>query len=311
MATDRDAIHLELLLEGDQVAVCSATPQAVEQAAGRLVAEFRASSGARGMAMSEAEIRAACWPPLAARLAAMLSGGDRPGDASGGGFVESALCFLVTLAYRHPRGGERYTVSIAADGRVRIARRPNRLLARNSVVLGNHRRSMAAVAPSRAGIALLFCVAVLAGGLAPAPATAESDGPYVHGETRTADQKLIVCLDKQTALSVARAVNGALMSLREEILAAPDDAARQAIYEEKLYPSVGWQFLMAAVYEQTCSLVDEADHVSRRTVQLGPPELIAIAASHSVVESDMLYGKEKVPLTVWVVTTEKVPPVGP
>jgi hypothetical protein len=159
-------------------------------------------------------------------------------------------------------------------------------------------------------IVLILLLLVLTFG----PATsvrAESEGAYVHGETRTADKKLIVCLDRQTALGVARAVNGALMALREEILAAPDEAARQAIYEDKLYSSVGWQFLMAAVYEQSCSLIEEADHVSRRTVQLGPPELDVIEASHSVVESDMLYGEAKVPLTVWVVTTETVPPVGP
>lgn len=161
--------------------------------------------------------------------------------------------------------------------------------------------------PSRLGVAVLLLLAAL-GGLH--PALAESDGPYVHGQTRKADQKLIVCLDKETALGVARAVNGALMSLRDDILAAPDDGARQKIYEERLYTSVGWQHLMAMIYEQRCSLVDEADHVSRATVQLGPPELDAIGASHSVVETDMLYGEAQTPLTVWVVTTEKVPPVG-
>ncbi len=143
------------------------------------------------------------------------------------------------------------------------------------------------------------------------PARGETDGPYVHGETRTADQKLIVCLDRETALGVARAVNGALMGLQPEILAAPDDETRQAIFEDKLYPSIGWQHLMSMIYEQRCSLVDEADHVSQRTVQVGPPELEAIAASHSVVESQMLYGEAKAPLTVWIVTTEPVPPVGP
>lgn len=301
MASRNDPIHLFLVLHGNDVAVCSATPQAVEQAAGRLVEEFRAASGARGMTMAPAEIRAACWPPLAARLCAMLS--DKAArDESRGGFIESALSFLVTLAFRHPRGGERYTVHIAADGKVRVARRPHRLLARNSVVLGNHRNAVAA---------LLLALALAASGLSWQPALAESDGPYVHGETRTADQKLIVCLDKETALGVARAVNGALMGLREEILAAPDDAARQAIYENKLYPSVGWQHLMGMIYEQRCSLVDEADHVSQRTVAVGPPELVAIAASHSVVESEMLYGEAQAPLTVWVVTTEPVPPVGP
>jgi len=139
---------------------------------------------------------------------------------------------------------------------------------------------------------------------------AETDGPYVHGQPRQADQKLIVCLDEKDALGVARAVNGALMGLRDDILAAPDDAARQKVYEDKLYVSVGWQHLMNAIYEERCSLVDEADHVSRRTVQIGPPELVAIDASHSVVESEMFYGEHLVPRIVWVVTTEQVPPVG-
>lgn len=142
------------------------------------------------------------------------------------------------------------------------------------------------------------------------PGLAETAGPYVHGEQRQGDGKLIVCLDEKDALGVARAVNGALMGLREEILAAPDEAARQKVFEEKLYSSVGWQHLMAAVYDDRCSLVEEADHVSRRTVQIGPPELVAIEASHSVVESEMLYGEARAPLTVWVVTTQPVPPVG-
>lgn len=312
MASATEPVHLELLLGSEEVAVCSAAPEAVYRAAGRLVEEFRASSGERGMAMEEAEIRAACWPPLVSRLAAMLSADQDSRHGSAGAFIEAALCFLVTLAYRRLRGGERYAVRIGADGKVAVARRPRRLIGRNTVVLGNHRHAVAGGHRSRMAASHLLCLAVLAMLCLSAPtARAESAGPYVHGETRTADQKLIVCLDKQTALSVARAVNGALMSLREEILAAPDDAARQAIYENKLYPSMGWEYLMGAVYEQSCSLVDEADHVSRRTVQLGPPELEAISASHSVIESDMLYGEAKVPLTVWVVTTEQVPPVGP
>lgn len=159
---------------------------------------------------------------------------------------------------------------------------------------------------------LLRCVPVFAlACLLSLPAAAESAGPYVHGQTREADQKLIVCLDRETALGVARAVNGALMALRDDILAAPDDAARQALYEERLYTSLGWQHLMAMIYEQRCSLVDEADHVSQRTVRRGPPELDAIEASHSVVESEMLYGENQVVLTVWVVTTQAVPAVGP
>lgn len=142
------------------------------------------------------------------------------------------------------------------------------------------------------------------------PGLAESEGPYVHGQKRQGDQKLIVCLDRETALGAARAVNGALMGLRDDILAAPDDAARQEIYETRLYPSVGWQHLMSMIFEQRCSLVDEADHVSHRTVQRGPPELDAIKASHSVVESEMLYGDNQAAVTVWVVTTQAVPPVG-
>ena len=158
---------------------------------------------------------------------------------------------------------------------------------------------------------LAACLLALACALLAArPGLAETAGPYVHGEQRQGDRKLIVCLDEKDALGVARAVNGALQGLREEILAAPDDAARQKVFEEKLYASVGWQHLMVAIYDDRCSLVEEADHVSRRTVQLGPPELLAIDASHSVVETEMHYGESRAPLTVWVVTTQPVPPVG-
>ena len=155
----------------------------------------------------------------------------------------------------------------------------------------------------------LVMLAALAG-LPAVAARAESLGPYVHGQKRQGDAKLIVCLEKDVALGVARAVNGALMGLREEILAAPDDAARQEVYETRLYPSVGWQHLMSMIFDQRCSLVEEADHVSLRTVQMGPPDLLAIEASHSVIESEMLYGESQAPLVVWIVTTQDVPPVG-
>lgn len=308
--TAPEPIHLDLLLDDRQAAACSATPEAVLAAAGRLREEFRASSGARGMAMNDAEIDAACWPPLAARLAAMLAPQEGAPDRAGGGFAEAALSFLVTLAFPRPRAGEHFTVRFAASGDVHVERRPRRMMARNSVRLGNH--GQAAGGSARPAAASLLCLAMLAAlCLSGWPAAAETDGPYVHGAMREGDRKLIVCLDEETALGVARAVNGALMGLRDEILAAPDDAARQKVYEDKLYPSVGWQHLMNAVYDKRCSLVDEADHVSRRTVRLGPPELVAIAASHSVVESEMLYGESQAPLTVWVVTTENVPAVEP
>lgn len=304
------SIHLELVLDDRQTATCSATPEAVLATAKRLREEFRASSGARGMAMNDAEIDNACWPPLAARLAGMFAPQEGAPDRAAGGFVEAALCFLMTLAFPRPRADEHFTVRIAATGDVDVERRPRRLMARNRIRLGNHRQMRGGHARQAAGrlVGLLMLAALCFSSL---PVVAETDGPYVHGEMRKADQKLIVCLDKETALGVARAVNGALMGLRDQILQAPDDAARQKVYEELLYPSVGWQHLMNMIYEKRCSLVEAADHVSRRTVQVGPPELVAIAASHSVIESEMLYGESQAPLTVWLVTTENVPEVEP
>ena len=141
-------------------------------------------------------------------------------------------------------------------------------------------------------------------------ARAESAGPYVHGALREADEKLIVCLDRTVAVEAAESVNQALLDLREAIAAAPDDAARQAIYETELYPSPGWQVLMDAIFRGDCDLIDSTDHISRKTILQGPQALAALGAAHSVVESKMLYGESTIPRNVWIVTTEAVPPPG-
>lgn len=141
-------------------------------------------------------------------------------------------------------------------------------------------------------------------------ARAESDGPYVHGTVRKADQKLIVCLDRTVAVEAAESVNQALLGLRGEIEAATDDAARQAIYETRLYPSPGWQVLMDAIYQGECDLIESSDHISQKTILVGPEQLVPLGAAHSVVESRMLYGEDPIPRNVWIVTTETVPPPG-
>lgn len=154
---------------------------------------------------------------------------------------------------------------------------------------------------------LLLALLVLAAGAG--LVRAESAGPYVHGALREDDEKLVVCLDRNVAVTVAESVNQAMLPLREQIAAA-DAASRQVLYERELYPSDGWQRLMDAVYKGDCDLVDSIDHISTRTILAGPEALADLGIAHSVVESRMLYGRTRIPMNVWIVTTEAVPPVG-
>lgn len=117
------------------MAACRVLPESAAQASQRLYEEFRASSAARGMAMTDEEIRATCWAPLATRLSRDVAG------EGASAFAELALCFLVDAAFPARGRGETYTVTIAADGTVAVARRPPRPLGRNRVVLGNHLRA--------------------------------------------------------------------------------------------------------------------------------------------------------------------------
>ena len=139
------ALRLELMLGDRRLAACRVLPEAVVQASRRLYDEFRASSAACGMAMTDEEIRATCWAPLAARLSADVA------DSQAAAFAELALCFLVDAAFPLPGAGESYTVTIAADGKVTVERRPHRLLARDRIVLGNHRKAMVPFASGAAG----------------------------------------------------------------------------------------------------------------------------------------------------------------
>lgn len=157
----------------------------------------------------------------------------------------------------------------------------------------------------------LAVAAVLALALACVPAQAETAGPYVHGVAREDDGKLVVCFERTLAVRLAWVVNGALLELRGELEAAPDAAARQRIYATKLFPGAGWGQLMEAVEAGRCELVTSADHTSRATILLGPAELVPLGAAHHVVESELIHGDTGVPVTVWLLTTEAVPPPEP
>ena len=144
MPSQPQAIQLELLLGDRRLATCRVLPEAVSQASQRLYEEFRDSSAARGMAMTDEEIRATCWAPLAARL-----WGDVGGEGAAA-FAELALCFLVDAAFPGLGRGESFTVSIAADGRVAVERRPRSTFGRNRVVLGNHLQALGRPSPGSA-----------------------------------------------------------------------------------------------------------------------------------------------------------------
>lgn len=145
MPSQPQAIRLELMLGDRRLAACRVLPEAVVQASRRLYDEFRAGSAARGMAMTDEEIRATCWAPLAARLSGDVA------DGQAAAFAELALCFLVDAAFPVLGAGESYTVTIAPGGKVTVERWPHRLLGRDRIVLGNHRQAMGPSASSAAG----------------------------------------------------------------------------------------------------------------------------------------------------------------
>ncbi len=140
-------------------------------------------------------------------------------------------------------------------------------------------------------------------------AQAESLGAYTHGEQREGDEKLIVCRGLDLAVTLSEGVNMALLDILDMLVAASDDAERQIIYQELLYPTPAWQALIGAIEDQACELAEVADHTSRRTILRGPASLDVLKASHSVVESDMYFLDTQAAITVYIITTEAVPPV--
>ncbi|MEM7123506.1 MAG: hypothetical protein AAF563_19675 [Pseudomonadota bacterium] len=138
---------------------------------------------------------------------------------------------------------------------------------------------------------------------------AESRGAYVHGDLREGDEKLIVCRGRDLAVSLSEGVNQALVDMLDMLVAASDDDERQIIYQELLYPTPAWQALIGAIEDQACELADELDHTSRRTLLRGPPSLDVLKASHSVVESETYFLNTQAAITVYIITTEPVPPI--
>lgn len=142
---------------------------------------------------------------------------------------------------------------------------------------------------------------------APAAGHGESLGSYTHGTLRQADEKLIVCYDVATAMETAEAVNAVMLDLHDALAAAPDELARQTLFQERLYPSDGWGVLLTAIRELRCDLIDVASHISRRTVLMGPESLRAAGLAHHVVQSDIITGIGDASVPVWLVTTQDVP----
>lgn len=158
----------------------------------------------------------------------------------------------------------------------------------------------------RIAVALVAAALTL---LPPADGQTESRGAYIHDELREDDEKLIVCRGHDLAVTLTEGVNQELVGMLDLLVAAADDAERQIIYQELLYPTPAWQALISAIEDQACSLTDVADHTSRRTVLRGPSSLDVLKASHSVVESEMYFLDTHAAMTVYIITTEAVPPV--
>ncbi len=160
--------------------------------------------------------------------------------------------------------------------------------------------------------AINVCAALIAAtafGVGSTRLHAESLGAYVHGELRRADEKLITCLSGDQAVELAQGVNQVLSELRDTLIDAADDSAREIIYLDQLYPTPQWQALMDALYDEDCELAETADHTSRRTVLRGPEALDVLKASHSVVQSDVYFLDTQAASSVYIITTERVPPV--
>ena len=121
-------------------------PAAVYASRDAVIAEFRAMSGARGMAMDAREIRERCWAPMTAKLAGLMTTYADGEDTATAHFASLALSYLALLAYRDVAPGDRVTISLAADGELAVAREPHRLLARRRVVIGNQHKAMAGMA---------------------------------------------------------------------------------------------------------------------------------------------------------------------
>jgi len=118
----------------------------LERQGAHMFSTFRTQSAAHGLAMSEEEIRDACWAPLATKLAQMT---DRPlvdrAEAEKT-FARRALAFFVIAAFGGVKPGERFVVELAGTGEMSLFRRPHRLLGRNRHVFGNYRTAMLAPA---------------------------------------------------------------------------------------------------------------------------------------------------------------------
>ena len=136
---------------------------------------------------------------------------------------------------------------------------------------------------------------------------AESLGAYVHNTLRENDEKLIICYDVASAMAAAEAVNREMLAIHDAFVSAPDDLARQTLFQEQLYPSEGWGVMLAAIRDLRCDLIDVASHISRRTVLMGPEELRANGLAHHVVQTDILAGTGDGAVPVWIITTQDVP----
>jgi hypothetical protein len=153
--------------------------------------------------------------------------------------------------------------------------------------------------------AVSFALILLA--FASAAGHAESQGVYTHDTLREADEKLIVCYDVGSAMAAAEAVNAVMLDLHDDLAAAPDEFARQTLFQARLYPSDGWGVLLTAIRDLRCDLIDAASHISRQTVLMGPESLRAAGLAHHVVQSDIITGTGEASVPVWIITTQDVP----
>lgn len=145
---DDQNVTMVIDVDGTQTAFGTVrlSAQTVELHGSVMVAEFHKRSAVAGLAMSDQEIREACWAPLAAKLVEMsgIPLADRAEQEVT--FAHRALGFLIMAAFGEVRPGERFVFAFSGDGAMRLYRRPHRLLGRNRHVFGNYRKAMLAPA---------------------------------------------------------------------------------------------------------------------------------------------------------------------
>jgi hypothetical protein len=103
------------------VGSCRIEETAFARVAADVVRSFHAMSDAKGMEMTDREIRENCWGPMLDKL------GDGVSVPVGGDFRERALCFVVWVAFGDSvRNGDVLDIVVSRERDTEVVRRPRR-----------------------------------------------------------------------------------------------------------------------------------------------------------------------------------------